>query len=224
MWSTSADRWASPSKARNAFEVFDQAKDLPVEFWGFKDKGLDRPRMCELVKRMKDAGRTTFLESVHYQQSECLEAAEVALGCDVDYLTGTIYYDSILERVKDRPMKYFPFFGHIHGHPVVLDGSGGPSIQQRNRSDLLVEYEVNQAAGSSFRCRTSGALRNASLRKLDGVQLGSFHVDDHDCLLPREVGRVAIALPSDDMINIIDVNRITVIFRVALQHASAVVE
>ena len=165
MWSISADRWASPSKARNAFEVFDQAKDLPVEFWGFKDKGLDRPRMCELVKRMKDAGKTTFLESVHYQQNECLEAAGIALGCDVDYLTGTIYYDSILERVKDHPMKYFPFFGHIHGHPVI-SGRGGAvdsaaesvRLAGRIRSEpgcwLIVSVQDQRGAAECFTPQT----------------------------------------------------------------------
>jgi hypothetical protein len=37
-------------------------------------------------------------------------------------LTGTIYYDSILGRLKGTAVKYFPFFGKISGHPVILEG------------------------------------------------------------------------------------------------------
>jgi len=106
----------------NAFDLFAELKDLPVEFWGFKDIGLEPARMKELVAQMQAAGKTVFLEVVHYGEKECLEAAELALECGVDYLTGTIFYDSILDLVKDEDIKYFPFFGHIHGHPVMLSG------------------------------------------------------------------------------------------------------
>ena len=106
----------------NALDLFETSKDLPVEFWGFKDVGLDVQQMKQLVAQMKTAGKTTFLEVVHYEESECLQAAQLALECGVDYLTGTLFYDSIFELVKDRDIKYFPFFGNIYGHPVVLGG------------------------------------------------------------------------------------------------------
>ena len=107
---------------KNALDLFEESKDLPVEFWGFKDIGLDKEQMKQLVSRMKAVGKTTFLEVVHYEENECLEAAKLALECGVDYLTGTIFYNSILKLVKDRDIKYFPFFGNIHGHPVILGG------------------------------------------------------------------------------------------------------
>ena len=106
----------------NALRLFEELKDLPVRHWGFKDVGLTRERMTELVGLMKAAGKTTFLEVVNYAEDEGLKAAELALECGVDYLTGTVFHDSILQLVKDEDMKYFPFFGNIHGHPVVLDG------------------------------------------------------------------------------------------------------
>lgn len=31
---------------KNAIEVFDSCKDLPVQFWGFKDVGLEREKMA----------------------------------------------------------------------------------------------------------------------------------------------------------------------------------
>lgn len=106
----------------NALRLFEELKDLPVPYWGFKDVGLAPAQMTELVGLMKAAGKTTFLEVVNYTEEEGLRAAELALACGVEYLTGTVFRDSILERVKDEDIKYYPFFGHIHGHPVVLDG------------------------------------------------------------------------------------------------------
>ena len=106
----------------NALRLFEKLKDLPVQYWGFKDVGLAPEQMTELVGLMKAAGKTTFLEVVKYTEDEGLKAAELALECSVDYLTGTIFCDSILQFVKDEDMKYYPFFGDIHGHPVVLDG------------------------------------------------------------------------------------------------------
>ncbi|MFH1006012.1 MAG: hypothetical protein V1800_00740 [Candidatus Latescibacterota bacterium] len=106
----------------NALDLFEASKDVPAKFWGFKDVGLDVQQMKQLVGRMKAAGKTTFLEVVHYGEKEGLQAAQLALECGVDYLTGTIFHDSILELVKDRDIQYFPFFGNIYGHPVVLGG------------------------------------------------------------------------------------------------------
>jgi hypothetical protein len=137
----------------NALELFEQAKLLPVKFWGFKDLGLDIPQMKELIGRMKAAEKTTFLESVCYREDECLQAAEIAVECGVDYLTGTIFYDSILERLKGSPVKYYPFFGKISGHPVILEGeieeivNHGKELQAKGVDGLdLVAYRYRQSA------------------------------------------------------------------------------
>jgi len=35
---------------------------------------------------------------------------------------GTVYFDSIRDYLKDKPIKYYPFPGHVYGHPSILDG------------------------------------------------------------------------------------------------------
>jgi hypothetical protein len=40
-----------------------------------------------------------------------------------DILMGTVYYPSIGEYLKDTSVRYFPFPGHVHSHPSVLDGT-----------------------------------------------------------------------------------------------------
>ena len=56
----------------NALEVFESCKDLPVNYWGFKDVDLPKPEMRELIKAIKNAGKTSFLEVVSYTKDECL--------------------------------------------------------------------------------------------------------------------------------------------------------
>lgn len=55
---------------KNAMEVFESCKDLPVKNWGFKDVGIPVEEMVELNKAMKAAGKTTFLEVVTYTEEE----------------------------------------------------------------------------------------------------------------------------------------------------------
>ncbi len=108
---------------KNSFEVFDQCADLPSAFWGFKDVGLPKPDMKRLVERMKQKGKTTFLEVVSLTEAECLDGARLALDCGFDYLMGTVYYDSVFRLMKARPTKFFPFAGKVSGHPSILEGA-----------------------------------------------------------------------------------------------------
>jgi hypothetical protein len=107
----------------NAIEIFEQSKHLPVQHWGFKDVGLPPQQMKDLVKRMKDAGKTTYLEVVSLSEEEGLRGAKIAVEAGFDILMGTVYFDSIHEYLKDKPVQYYPFPGHVHSHPSILDGS-----------------------------------------------------------------------------------------------------
>jgi len=107
----------------NAIEVFNQCKDLPVECWGFKNVGLPVEKMKKLVMNMKEAKKTTFLEVVTYNEKSCFDAAKLALECQFDYFTGSLYFESVHNLLKDKPIKYFPFCGKVSGSPSVLEGS-----------------------------------------------------------------------------------------------------
>ncbi len=104
----------------NASEVFKECKDLPVEHWGFKNVGLEKPKMKELVKQIKQEGKTTYLEVVTYTEPECLEAAKLAVECEFDYLMGTIYFESVAEVLKQSNTKYMPFCGKVWASPSIL--------------------------------------------------------------------------------------------------------
>ncbi len=105
-----------------AIELFEECKDTPVTHWGFKDVGLPAPKMKQLVKAMGQAGKTTFLEVVSLSEEEGLAGAKLAVEAGFDILMGTVFFDSILAFLKDKPVKYFPFPGHVYSHPSILDG------------------------------------------------------------------------------------------------------
>ncbi|RCK72387.1 MAG: 4-hydroxythreonine-4-phosphate dehydrogenase [Anaerolineae bacterium] len=107
----------------NAIELFEQSKHLPVQHWGFKDVGLPPEQMKDLVRRMKEAGKVTYLEVVSLSEAEGLRGAQIAVEAGFDILMGTVYFDSIHQYLKDKPVKYYPFPGHVHSHPSILDGT-----------------------------------------------------------------------------------------------------
>ena len=108
---------------KEALNIFRECKDAPVEHWGFKDVGLPPDEMKTLVHEMKAAGKTTYLEVVSLSEEEGLRGAGIALESGFDVLMGTVFFDSILEYLKGKPIRYYPFPGHIHSHPSILDGT-----------------------------------------------------------------------------------------------------
>ena len=108
---------------KDALNIFRECKDAPVLHWGFKDVGLPPDEMKTVVHEMKAAGKTTYLEVVSLSEEEGLRGAEIALDAGFDVLMGTVFFDSIFEYLRGKPIKYYPFPGHIHGHPSILDGT-----------------------------------------------------------------------------------------------------
>jgi hypothetical protein len=107
---------------QNALELFERTKDFPVKHWGFKDVGLPPDEMQKVVTVMKNAGKTTFLEVVSLSEEEGLQGARLAVELGFDILMGTVFYPSIAEYLNDKPVLYYPFPGHVHSHPSILDG------------------------------------------------------------------------------------------------------
>ena len=107
----------------NALELFNEMKDTPVTHWGFKDVGLPPQKMKKVVDSMNAAGKTTYLEVVSLTEEEGLTGAKLAVECGFDILMGTVFFDSISDYLKDKPVKYYPFPGHVHSHPSILDGT-----------------------------------------------------------------------------------------------------
>jgi 2,4-dienoyl-CoA reductase-like NADH-dependent reductase (Old Yellow Enzyme family) len=107
----------------DALALFERTKDYPITHWGFKDVGLSPKEMQAVATAMKDAGKVTFLEVVSLSEEEGLRGARLAVDLGFDILMGTVFYPSIGEYLKDKPVRYYPFPGHVHSHPSILDGT-----------------------------------------------------------------------------------------------------
>ena len=107
---------------QNALELFERTKEQPVKHWGFKDVGLSPEEMQKVVFAMKEANKTTFLEVVSLSEEEGLQGARLAVELGFDILMGTVFYPSIADYLNDKPVLYYPFPGHVHSHPSILDG------------------------------------------------------------------------------------------------------
>ena len=116
----------------NALTVFEQCKDLPVDFWGFKDVGLPKDQMRALHGAMKAAGKRTFLEVVTYTPEACMQGAKLAIEFGFDCLMGTLLYPEVWDYLKDKPIEYFPFVGDVTGSPSILRGTARSMIEQAN--------------------------------------------------------------------------------------------
>lgn len=116
----------------NAIEIFESAKGSKAKYWGFKEVGIPEDQMTELVKRMKTAGKTTFLEVVDYTEEGCAEGARIAARCGFDVLMGTLYFDSVKKIADEAGIKYMPFVGELSGRPSVLNGTIQGMIDEAN--------------------------------------------------------------------------------------------
>lgn len=124
----------------DALDYFEQVKDLPVDYFGFKEIGLEPEKMQELTKRIQKAGFESVLEVVEYDEESILGPAQMAVDMGFNYLMGTIYFPSIWDIVgkgKDKKIKYFPFFGNIYDRPSILDGTIDELVDEAKKLEAL---------------------------------------------------------------------------------------
>lgn len=117
----------------NARDCFRDAADLPVQYWGFKDVGLSSGEMEKLVSDFKAAGKTPVLEIVNFDEKELLNAASLAIDCGVEYFTGGVFSQAVMERVQAAGIKYFPFCGEVGGSPIELAGTAEEVLEDAGR-------------------------------------------------------------------------------------------
>lgn len=147
----------------NAMDVFKGCSDLPVQYWGLKDVGLAAPKTKELVKAFKDLGKTVIFEVVAYEEQDCLRSVDLAIECGIENLTGTVYYPSVLERLRQNKIRYYPFCGKRRNMPGVMVGT---------RAEIIAE---------GVRLQESG---------VDGINLIPFrHKEEDPVTLTREFMR-----------------------------------
>ncbi|MBR2258790.1 MAG: hypothetical protein IJ899_15985 [Blautia sp.] len=114
----------------NAPEIFETCRETKAKYWGFKEEGLPIDKMKRLYADMKACGKKTGLEVVAYTEKEGLDGARMAAECGVDYLLGTLYFDSVLEFCREQGLCYVPFIGEVTERPSVLNGTAEGMIRE----------------------------------------------------------------------------------------------
>ena len=121
----------------NAAAAAGEALAAGVRHIGFKDVGAPPADLAALAAQLKAAGATTYLEVVSLDAQSELASAELALRLGVDVLMGGVRPEAVGPRVKDAPLRYFPFAGEVVGHPSVLAGSAAEIAASARRIAAL---------------------------------------------------------------------------------------
>lgn len=90
---------------------------------GFKDIGLPFEALAGLARQIRERGGSTYLEVVSLGRDSEIRSVKAAVGLGVDFLLGGTHAEDVLPLLQGTPIRYFPFPGHISGHPSVLGGS-----------------------------------------------------------------------------------------------------
>lgn len=106
-----------------ALDVYDDIRDLPLRYVGFKDVGVPHATLRELARRMHDDGRQVMLEVVSERAEDELRSIAAAVDIGVDWVLGGTHADEGLQAIGNAPVKYCPFPGRVIGHPSLLRGT-----------------------------------------------------------------------------------------------------
>jgi uncharacterized protein related to proFAR isomerase len=106
-----------------ALDVYDDIRDLPLRYVGFKDVGVPHATLRELARRMHEDGRQVMLEVVSERAEDELRSIAAAVDIGVDWVLGGTHADEGLEAIGGASVKYCPFPGRVIGHPSLLRGT-----------------------------------------------------------------------------------------------------
>ncbi len=107
----------------DALAVYDEIRDLPLRYVGFKDVGLPPERLRELAERMHADGREVMLEVVSERAEDELRSIRAALDIGADWVLGGTHPDEALGILAGSGKRYCPFPGRVIGHPSLLRGT-----------------------------------------------------------------------------------------------------
>ena len=160
----------------NALDVFEECRDLPVDFWGFKNIGIPEPEMQKLTKEIKHAKKNAVMEVVTYTEESCLSAAEFALENGIDYIIGSIFSQQARDILSPSSIQYFPYVGQVYGSPSILSGSVNEIIEDAKNLCAVGVSGINLLAYRSNECEPL-LLAQEVIKKVDSKVIVAGSVD-----------------------------------------------
>ena len=127
----------------NVIEVFEEVKDCGIKHFGFKDIGPDEDVLKELMRRLRKAKMTTYMEIVRPTEKENEESVKMAIRLGVDHIIGGTFVEQTLKLIKGTGIKYWPYVGKVVGHPCLLRGTIEEITEDAKRVEALGVDGVN---------------------------------------------------------------------------------
>ena len=107
----------------DALAVYETLRDSRLVHVGFKDIGVPAETLSELTRRAHADGRTVYLEVVSVSASDEMRSVQVAREIGVDIVMGGTHPTEALPILAGGGQRYYPFAGHVVGHPSTLEGT-----------------------------------------------------------------------------------------------------
>jgi hypothetical protein len=107
----------------DCLEVLEEILPVGLTHLGFKDVGVPPDTLKELVRRIRDAGATSYMEVVSTSEEAALRSARVGRDIGVDRLLGGTDVGAIVDVLAGSNTAAFPFPGRPFDHPTRLAGS-----------------------------------------------------------------------------------------------------
>ena len=166
----------SDQTVTDCLEVLDDIRALGLAHIGFKDVGVSPDVLAELVRQIKAAGSTSYMEVVSTSGEACLRSARVARDIGIDLLLGGTQVEEILEILAGSAVRYLPFPGRPLEHPTKLAGSAAQVEDDCRRFRAMGCAGIDLLA---YRATEADPLElvRAARRGCDGILLvaGSIH-------------------------------------------------
>lgn len=124
----------------HALTVVETALRLGIKDIGFKDIGLPIPALQRLAEVIRSAGARVYLEVVSPDRQRELDSVKAGLALGVDCLMGGTHVPDVLPLLEGHNVAYYPFAGHVVGHPSVLKGT--PEEIARNAAEWAAHSAV----------------------------------------------------------------------------------
>ncbi len=121
--------------------VYETLRGSALRHVGFKDIGLPVELLARLAEQMRRDGRTSYLEVVSVSAEDELRSIRVARDIGVDVVMGGTRADQALPLLAGSGIRYYPFPGHVVGHPSVLMGT--PAEIAASAADLTARPGVD---------------------------------------------------------------------------------
>src|SRR3981081_1536477 len=97
----------------NARAIYASIADLGLTHVGWKDVGLPKSELAELIGDIRSHGHTSYLEVVSESDDSMEASARTAVEVAANYLIGGTAVERIQRVISGTGMKFFPYIGSI---------------------------------------------------------------------------------------------------------------